>query len=158
MDKLSEIDTENQSLKAQTDHVRKEFEAFKSSAHHHHEQQQQIIVGLHETIAEQKSQIDKKQQQSGILETKVSDLTYEIKTLLKLAESHVSSISSTYTPSSPAEEPAPQTTETIHPQDFQIKTTEEASQQLKKCIDIAQKMTGSHRFGGQLHSRRCANR
>ena len=90
----------------------------------------------------------------GILETKVNDLTYEIKTLLKLAESHVSSISNTYQNTQDHEETTPQHTEKVaaQPQDFQIQTSEEASQQLRKCIDIAQKITGSHRFGGQLHS------
>jgi hypothetical protein len=153
-EKLSLIDTENQSLKQQCEQIHAEFDAFKSTAHIHLEQQQHHIRELQDSVADQKTVTEKKQQVVGILETKVNDLTYEIKTLLKLAESHVSSITNTYNTPHSHEETAPQPTEKppIQPQDFQIQTTEEASQQLRKCIDIAQKITGSHRFGGQLHS------
>lgn len=150
-DKLIEIDAENQSLKSQQSQTMRELESYQTASQKHLEQQQQHIRELQGVIAEQKLMIEKKQQQHGVLETKVNDLTYEIKTLLKLAESHVSSITNTYHPSPSHEEPAPPI-ESPQPQGFQIQTSEEASQQLKKCIDIAQKITGSHRFGGQLHS------
>lgn len=152
-EKLSLIDTENQTLRSQCDQTNTAFEHFKNSAHDHLEQQQSHIRDLQDNIAEQKLIIEKKQQQMGILETKVNDLTYEIKTLLKLAESHVSSLSNSYNDTTRTEEPTPQQhIEHPQPHDFQIQTSEEASQQLRKCIDIAQKITGSHRFGGQLHS------
>lgn len=153
-EKLTTIDAENQSLKAQRSQIQAEYEELRAFTNDHLEQQQNHIRELQGTIAEQKSMMEKKQQQVGVLETKVNDLTYEIKTLLKLAESHVSSIINNHLTPSPQEESLPHPTEIKHsqPQDFQIQTTEEASQQLRKCIDIAQKITGSHRFGGQLHS------
>lgn len=128
---------------------------------HHHtsqeylQQQQTHIRELQETIAEQKILFEKKQHQVTMLETKVNDLTYEIKTLLKLAESHVSSLNNAIgNPTTSYNEPTTQThiEPPVKPQDFQIQTPEEASQQLRRCLDIAQKITGSHRFGSHFHS------
>lgn len=122
--------------------------------------QQRQIREFQESIAEQKGAIEKRQQQIVQLETKVGDLTYEIKTLLKLAETH----SAVLNPK-PTEEyqPAPLSTISPHPQfnfsevsslpfDRQIKSAEEASIQLKRSLDTAQKITGSYHFNSHRSS------
>ena len=113
------------------------------------ELQQRSIRELQDQIAEQKGITDKRQQQIVYLETKVSDLTYEIKTLLKLAETYTTSFeteslekeASHLTVASPEPAPEPNANSEIL-----IQTPEEASLQLKRCLDIAQKITGSYRF------------
>ena len=108
-------------------------------------------------MADQKAISEKKQQQVLQLETKVGDLTYEIKTLLKFAEAHSGSLFSNEL-SEPLQEKStvsenievyveqPSYTEN-HTQ-----TAQEASLQLKNCLDIAQKIKGSQRFGSQIYS------
>jgi len=122
------------------------------------EQQQGHIIELQETIANQKTILEKRQQQITILETKVSDLTYEIKTLLQLAEAHSGSLYSDLNPSPTLTAPPMQNNDPSIDEDFdisserQIHSSIEASFQLKRCLDIAQKITGSHRFNSQLNA------
>lgn len=117
------------------------------------ERQQKQIRDLQGIIAEHRAMIEKRQQQIVQLETKVGDLTYEIKTLLKLAEAHSSTLESkpledtTFPPPQPFQPSLSVSEET--PQissNKQIQSSEEASIQLKRCLDTAQKMTGSYRF------------
>lgn len=130
-----------------------EFEEFRRASLDQLEHQQRDIHELHDVNAEQKNVIEKRQQQINHLETKVSDLTYEIKTLLKLAETNISNLgldsSSNMTSFrkegegggfAAVDEPV------FVPGNRQINTPEEASLQLKRCLDIAQKITGSYRF------------
>lgn len=114
------------------------------------EEQQELIRSLHEQVAEQKQLSEKRQQQIVTLEGKVGDMTYEIKTLLHLAESHSSSLFSN-SEKKEATDAAPAFNEALHhskPEQL-IRTPEEASQQLKRCLDIAQKITGSSRFSSR---------
>lgn len=133
-----------------------EWEEFRQESCKQMEQQQTHIQQLQGTIADQKILLEKRQQQTGHLESKVGDLTYEIKTLLQLAEAHSGSIYGTETKSQ-APSPAPfmpahhaQDEPDSPPPEKQIRTSEEATMQLKRCLDIAQKITGSHRFNNQL--------
>lgn len=151
---LAEIDTLtadlNQAKAAITSHE-KSHRAFVSEL----EEQQLCIRNLHETIAEQKAVLDKKQQHTSCLESKVGDLTYEIKTLLALAEAHNSSLFNTESKELPSEGalPHPKETPLLLPHAPPQKPLDEnVSEQLKKCINIAQKITGSQRFGSQLYS------
>lgn len=135
-----------------------ESEEYKKNASNQLEQQQGHIRKLQETIANQKNLIEKKQQQIGVLETKVNDLRYEIKTLLQLAEAHsgsfISETSENYQTSLLPNANVDMSTEGIYGGHLekQIHTSEEASLQLKRCLDIAQKITGSHRFNSHLNS------
>lgn len=95
-------------------------------------------------IAEQtnndlRSSQERKQQRITQLETKVRDLSYEIKTLLQLTEIPESP------PSPTLQEYAPRS-DSKRPQDKQVQSYEEASAQLKRCIDIAQKITGASHY------------
>jgi len=156
-----ELETLNQQLKEmalkheqadmQVRHATLELEDHHQSTFQQLEEQQQQILALQNTIAEQKSQLDKRNQQMGTLETKVGDLTYEIKTLLKLAESHSSSLSD-LEESSPSSSVLPDEEERPNTQtEKMISRPEEASNQLKRCLDIAQKITGSQRFNSHVN-------
>ncbi len=135
-----------------------EWENYRQQTCRQMEQQQAHIQALQETIAEQKAAVEKKQQQIGTLEAKTGDLTYEIKTLLQLAEAYSGSLhnethhpspsyaSSSFMSEYPQEEPP------NPPPERQIRSSEEASLQLKRCLDIAQKITGSHRFNSQFNA------
>lgn len=121
---------------------------------HHHimqrelDQQKKLIADSQKTITEQRESIDKKLQQIGLLESKVSDLTYEIKTLIQLAE--IENQSMPLLPSQPAEYSL-QSSSSIGLSDDdmpffpekQVRNQAQAAIQLKRCIDIAQKITGA---------------
>lgn len=168
---LAEIDSLAADLQiAKTDKIsiQKTYEAFISQTNEERtstskqlEDQQTSIRNLHQKIAEQKAMLDKKELHSSSLESKVGDLTYEIKTLLQLAEAHSGSLfntdsieaSPTITPPSKHSETtshkAPQSTSFSQ---MKMEDSNEGSNQLKKSISIAQKITGSQRFGSQLYS------
>lgn len=156
---LLKISHENEQKDQEIDTLRVEINECRSSTHKQLEEQQAYIRDLQELIAEQKLLTEKKQQQVNLLETKVNDLTNQIKTLLQRAETNTSSF---YTDSqSPNSSPSSLPTLSLSHEendDFisnpeqQIRTTEEASQQLKRCLDIAQKLTGSHRFNNQFNA------
>jgi len=170
-DKIANLEMENQRLQEKIDHlsqdsqstieeVKKEAEKGKNQAQRQSdelmERQQQKIQHLLETIADNKSQLEIKQQQMATLETKVNDMTYEIKTLLKLAETYSGSIND----SAPHQSSFLSTPYTMDTQELpapmperQIQTSEDASIQLRRCLDIAQKITGSHHFSNQFNSR-----
>ncbi|MBA3816548.1 MAG: hypothetical protein H0X29_08535 [Parachlamydiaceae bacterium] len=125
------------------------------------QQQEQFKIynnELQNQIIEYKQQVEKKQYQISHLETKVSDLTYEIKTLLQIAERHLepsSPLSSDQNIfSSPSNNSA--SSNEHEPSDTQyeklIASSEAASAMLKRCLDIAQKVTGSNRFNTQISS------
>lgn len=140
---------------AQYETLFKEFSCYKVEAKEQFEQQHKLINELKETIAEQRAVIEKKQSLISQLENKVSDLTYEIKTLLHLAES-MPTISRN--PQSEQlmlyETPATYSVETTESEPQQsINSPSDASIQLKRCLDIAQKMTGSSHFGGSSRFR-----
>lgn len=167
---LSEIDhlTEDmRSAKSEKEKMLSEWkqegsslEQYKQSLHQELEKQQNLIRELTETVADQKAQLEKKQQQQVQLEAKVGDLTYEIKTILQFAESHAGSLLNHNAPAAPAQPPPPlQPPQEVRVEEFlplhietKIQSGQEASQLLKRCLDIAQRITGSQRFGSQIYS------
>lgn len=152
---LSKNDSQQQIEKIQT-----ELEQTIRTARQELEQQQNHIRELQESLAEQKGVSEKKQQQMLQQESKVNDLTYEIKTLLRLAEAHSGSIT-TEPKSLPIVQEKPLTPPPIKQVAFQEPLVNsdnpaiianKASQQLKHCLDIAQKIKGSQRFGSQIYT------
>jgi hypothetical protein len=144
--------SEKEQRQDEIEKVKNDLEECRQTARYQMEQQQGLIRKLQESLAEQKTSFEKKQQQISSLESKVSDLTYEIKTLLQIAESSTHSFQSDFSePSSPpfSYKPVSEPEEIFIPIEKQIRTLEEASLQLKRCLDIAQKITGSHRFNSQ---------
>jgi hypothetical protein len=171
---LAEIDTLTEELRQATNGkiqtmqevaaMRLEMDKKQNEAIIELEQQQQRIRELQESLVGQNEANEKKQQQLLLLETKVGGLTSEIKTLLQLAEAHDGSIISqepsfsefslppTSLPlSSPPRRELLYTGEPPQPE-HPTRTKEEASKQLKVCLEIAQKIKASQRFGSQIYS------
>jgi uncharacterized coiled-coil protein SlyX len=148
---LHELSLEKDHQQLLVGQMRNELEECRQTSCQQLQQQQTLIRELHTIIAEQKGAIEKKQLQIGHLDGKVHDLTYEIKTLLQLAEAHSSTLSSST--SQPSFSSSESGEDGVYPYpEKQIRTSEEASQQLKRCLDIAQKITGSNRFNSQINS------
>lgn len=143
-EQIEKIKVESEGLHANTQAIQEQLEEQKRAAVKQLQQQQTQIRELQGTIADQKSLLEKKQQQISQLDTKVNDLTYEIKTLLQLAEAHTSILNS---------EPKEPATQESYSNERQIQNEDDASSQLKHCVDIAQKMTGSSHFGSYTDSR-----
>ena len=164
---IKELDTKNDEIEQLQREIEKnifqyetiinEYNTYKIQAREQIEQQSRLLNELKESLVEQRTGIERKQLQISQLETKVSDLTYEIKTLLHLAESAATSTQKESL--SPAdgmvmyETPFHYSTKPIEEEpDFsvliekQISTAHEASLQLKRCLDIAQKITRSSHF------------
>jgi len=114
------------------------------------EKQQSRIRELQEAVAGQKDISEKKQQQLLQLEGKVGGLTEELKTLLKLAETDHTPSSNAIISEMPVEPPVASIKEMLS--ESHTKSNEEAFRQLKICLEIAQKMKGSQRFGSQIYS------
>lgn len=165
---LSEIDIlteEIQKLSAskteafqQTEKLRTELEASKRVARQQLELQQNHIRELQEVVAHHKTMGEKKQQQVLLLETKVGSLTYEIKTLLQFAEAYNGPLLTSDLSELPSQEKAAVFEKTeiyseppLSPENH-TQMVQEASQQLKHCLDFAQKIKGSQRFGSQIYS------
>jgi len=138
------------------------FQAYQHISEQTLENEKTLVIEYQETVSEQRSTIEKKQQQIEQLDHKIRDLTYEIKTLLQLADmesyntaapqsetsnsSHGFSVNTgvkNYMVDIDGEVEEPELSGNI------IRTSDEAKIQLKRCIDIAQKITGSHHFGAQ---------
>lgn len=139
--------SDNQKMSKQLEDAMMELKESHGSLSKQLELEQKRILYLQETMAEQKALAEKKQQLNAILETKVSDLTYEIKTLLQLAETHSSVMEPDEAQHSKIPFPFEKDSGLLSQAEKQIHTSEEASAQLKRCLDIAQKITGSHHFG-----------
>lgn len=134
--------------------IHHEFNACKSNSEEELRRKTVLLSEYQETINQQREVIKKKQEQISEMESKIHDLNYEVKTLLQLAEidNQTSSksvegmIISETMQSYQVSQDAKEGNGSISSHD-QVKTPEEASSQLKRCLDIAQKITGANHFG-----------
>ena len=101
----------------------------------------------------------KKQQLITTLESQIQDLKYELKTLVDLSEPLEEDVAIPIPAPTPIKQPEipPKTSKTKTEKIDAIldlglaassRSTEEAHQQLKRCIDIAQKLTGARHLAG----------
>jgi hypothetical protein len=123
-------------------------------------QKQIQLITLQQVLEDQRSEMEKRQEQIHQLDTKVHDLSYEIKTLLYLNDDekpmqHPSMSVEESTIDNPEQGSEPiQSLFDLHEEDscseMPIKTPTEAAQMLRKCINIAQKLTGVNYFGNEI--------
>lgn len=101
------------------------------------------IEKYRERTNEMELSLHQKQQMVEQLETQINDLRYEIKTLLQLTEVDYSKFVM-----EPARDATPQASSS---QAFQgvVKREEEARMLLKRCLDIAQRISSGYRSGSQ---------
>jgi hypothetical protein len=152
---MHKFETEKVQFEHRIEDVYHELNTFKSANEDELRRKTVLLSEYQETINQQRDVIKKKQDQILELESKVRDLNYEVKTLLQLAEIG----NKTPTNSKNKEMVVGETVQayqvdmfedeepSFQMQNLMIKTPEEASVQLKRCIDIAQKITGANRFG-----------
>lgn len=116
---------------AKEEHLKDTLDTLQSEHANVLTEKERLLEEHNEVISNLRQESAKKQQAITQLETQISDLRYEIKTLLNLTEIPPE-LEIEPLPAKPA---TPQRT---------ITTPEEASQLLKRCVDIAQKMTGAY--------------
>lgn len=145
-EELRKLEQEKEKIQQQADDIFQEFAQYKDVSQEEIDQKKVMLSEYQQTISEQRSVIKKKQVQIAELESKVEDLNYEVKTLVHLSDFTTSS------PSKPSEPPPVEQTEPEIEQkppvtpDRLVRSSEEASILLKRCIDIAQKITGANLF------------
>jgi chromosome segregation ATPase len=145
---LQNLHREKEQIEQQLVTVQQEYAVFQRNVHEQIEHHKALIAEQQRTIGELRDQLEKKQQYIQQLETKTRDLNYELKTLLQIAEK----------PLEIEHEAAPLENfsradfkgESKHSifSDFVVQTQEEAHVQLKRCLDIAQRIVGASHFGG----------
>lgn len=116
-----------------------------------------LIQSLQQRLAELQGDLESRNDKISQFESKIRDLSYEIKTLLQLNECEMKEAEK-------AKKTVPLATQTgfaikepIHPYHVEEETSplvemkvhdaDEAMLMLKRCIDIAQKMTGANYYG-----------
>lgn len=156
---LKLLQTDHESYRQQIVQLRDEYELMRTTLTEQINQRDSLLAGAQRTVGEQRLLIEEKQHLVTALENKVRDLTYEVKTLLQLNDIHNVSHSSTSIP-----------TTMSHPvldvfsgaeidgdwgydgrtssSDQHALTPFDASVQLQKCVEIAQKMTGAAHLAG----------
>lgn len=166
---LHKQEEENRQLQNKAKQVAQDFADYKLFSEEQLKQKQLQLTALQQIVEDQRTEMEKRQEQIHQLDTKVHDLSYEIKTLLYLNEEETAPAKSS--PILIKEEkvfasiPALQTehqeitaTDIIQPsisqeshaqESFSIRTSAEAVQLLKKSIQIAQKLTGANYYGNE---------
>lgn len=128
----------------------KEFANYKNQNEQQIEQQNSVISECQKTISELRMSIDKHLQHIANLETKERDLHYEIKALLQYTT--IDNIPEQTEEPKKAVPTSSKKAEALFMSASNVNSPQSASLQLKRCIDIAMKITGSHHIGN--HSMR----
>lgn len=151
---LQNVRSEKEHYLIELENLDKEFESYKHSSEEAIESERGQLEDALKTIAELRQSIDNKQRQNEKLDQKIKDLTYEIKTLLQIAD--MSSSNESDTEGSTISEAASEYQVNIHEEENtsendtqQLQDPNAAKAQLKRCVDIAQKITGSQHFSTQ---------
>lgn len=142
------------------DQQEKEFIQFKNQADNDTRQHEQLQSEYQATISDQRQIIEKKQQYVLQLEEKVHDLTYEVKTLLQVGDLQRPSEgqekefkkerSASYQASWASDLSSDDDMEEMNSSsDHEVRNFYDATVQLRKCIGMAQKMTGAGHLGGE---------
>lgn len=127
-------------------------------------QKQMQLTAAQQALENQQSEMEKRQEQISHLDAKVHDLSYEIKTLLHLSEEEKSAaplpldsvkedfrfLSEIYGKENIGKTDVNGSDEPFAPDHSHIiQTAQEASRLLQRCIDTAQKLTGTNYFGSE---------
>ncbi len=153
-EEIHHLTKEQKQFDHRVEDVQHEFNTHRTNSEEEIRRKTVLLSEYQETINQQREVIKKKQDQISELESKVHDLNYEVKTLLQLAEIENSSSMTPHEGKIVSEKaqsyqvtPEPEPDRYSSVLNYKIRTPEEAFMQLKRCIDIAQKITGSNRFG-----------
>lgn len=158
---------ENKQLQMKIQQIAQDFSDYKLFSEEQRKQKQLQLTSMQQMVEDQRGEMEKRQEQIHQLDTKVHDLSYEIKTLLCLHEEETNPKKNLLAPSkkeklqpisskeqkengneeysSSSIAPAPLSLDKSL-QDHAIQTPTEAAHLLKKCIQIAQKLTGANYY------------
>lgn len=128
------VNEEIDHLKQENESLHKQVQSAVARYRELQDSQNSILQEHQSTIADLRNDLAQRQQMGDQLEGKVRDLSYEIKTLLRLAERPIQGEQK-----SEAVSVAVMETESDAP----VQTREEAHIQLKRSLDIAQRVTGA---------------
>lgn len=159
-DEIQKLSLEIRELQLKVDQTTQDYADYRLFSEEQLKQKQIQLASLQQVVEDQRSEMETRQEQIHQLDTKIHDLSYEIKTLLYLNDEEKQVLF----PSEPSaeslvEQPEPPTEPIqslfdLHEEDScsetPIKTPTEAVQLLKKCINIAQKLTGVNYFGNEI--------
>jgi UPF0242 C-terminal PAS-like domain/Uncharacterised protein family (UPF0242) N-terminus len=157
---FQKLEEENKQVHFKAQQIAQDFADYKLFSEEQLKQKQLQLASLQQMIEDQRTEMEKRQDHIHQLDTKVHDLSYEIKTLLYLHEDEVAptkltklfkeeaflsqAISVQESPVFTIEEQNTTSEETS------IHTAAEAVILLKKCINIAQKLTGANYYGNEV--------
>lgn len=146
---LQQAVKEKENYQQEWQQASKELATYKNAAEEQLQYKERILQECQQTAREQRTLIEKHQQHIALLESKERDLHYELQTLLQLTSLDNSLLD-------------PKSSNSLnkfegHPSAYAVNnqvnspatfyTPEAAKLQLKRCIDIATKMTGANYFG-----------
>lgn len=146
--------------------IAQDFADYKLFSEEQLKQKQLQLTTLQQMMEDQRTEMEKRQEQIYQLDTKVHDLSYEIKTLLYLnqeetaapklpqyaKESDPTPTPDKLFPSENGEQAGPPLKPSQHDisrNDTPIRSPLEASALLKKCINMAQKLTGANYYSSE---------
>lgn len=148
-DLLHKYEVEKEQFQHRIDDIYHEFNTYKSSTEEELQRKTVLLTEYQETINQQREVLKKKQEQIGEFESKIHDLNYEVKTLIQLAElDKEKTIDESMIKEEKVSYDLGEDGKSVVVENL-IKTPEEASVQLKRCIDIAQKITGANHFNSE---------
>lgn len=158
---------ENKQLTYKAQEIQQDFSDYKLFSEEQLKQKSLQLVNLQQIIEDQRSEVERRQEQISQLDTKVHDLSYEIKTLLYLHETEASPLPPSFLKvddstkslltkvvSGKVDNPQPHTLqeesegEAISVEN-QINTPAEAVLLMRKCINTAQKLTGANYYNNE---------
>ncbi len=146
---LDRLEEENQTLLAKANQAAQDFADYKIFSEEQLKQKSLHMSTLQQTIENQRTEMEKHQEQIHLLDTKVHNLSYEIKTLLYLHDKEEGI---------PEESPKTRIIamekvldkQTNLLSESQVQTSHEATALLRRCIHMAQKFTGARYYGNEL--------
>lgn len=157
---------ENKQLELKAFQIAQDFADYKLFSEEQLKQKHLQLTALQQMIDDQRTEMEKRQDQIYQLDTKVHDLSYEIKTLLYLNEEEPPQVKFPgmfKEPEAPhafakgALQPAQEQTsgalqgssQETYALENPVRTPIEASALLRKCINMAQKLTGANYHGNE---------
>lgn len=162
IEQLDQTLRHNSELEKQLQQAKEEYRLLETQSQAQVQQKQKLIEEYVGTLAKMRQEIDNRNQEIRTLESTIADLSYEVKSLVQAAEfKDLPEIEEKAAPlppkpTAPSETrvpPPPYPSEQLAlfpepPRSLKTSSTaDEASAQLRRCVDIAQKMTGSSIFG-----------
>lgn len=161
---LHNHEEENRSLQVQVMRITQDFADYKLFCEENLKQKNLQLTACQQTVDHQQGEIEKGLEQISELQAKVRDLSYEIKTLLYLNEDEVKkpqlAISGQLSDGFKLKESIAPYAVTVPPKKAEeemayavtgtsVKTPAEALLLLRRCLNIAQKLTGANYYGNE---------